>query len=66
MQMYVVHHLAGITQVPRTKNESSLEIDEKIKLVGEEGTKNILDVISHKCKGIFHQLMLYTEGIEGK
>ena len=27
----VVHHLAGITDVPRTKNESSSEKDEKIK-----------------------------------
>ena len=60
----VVHHLAGITQVPRTKNESSLEIDEKIKLVGEEGTKNILDVISHKCKIIFPSTHVVYEGIE--
>ena len=27
----VVHHLAGITSVPRTKSESSREIDDKIK-----------------------------------
>ena len=60
----VVHHLAGITQVPRAKNESSLEIDEKIKLVGEEGTKNILDVISHKCKIIFPSTHVVYEGIE--
>ena len=38
----VVHHLAGITSVPRTKSESSTEKDEKIKLVGEQGTQNIL------------------------
>ena len=29
----VVHHLAGITDVPRTKSESSVEKDKKIKLV---------------------------------
>ena len=49
----VVHHLAGITQVPRIKSESNTDIDEKIKLVGEKGTQNILDAISKKCKIIF-------------
>ena len=38
----VVHHLAGITSVPRTKSESSKELDHKIKLVAVEGTQNIL------------------------
>ena len=42
----VVHHLAGITDVPRTKSESSTSRDEKIKEVGEIGTQNILDVIN--------------------
>ena len=46
----VVHHLAGITDVPRVKSESNSEHDEKIKKVAEEGTQNILDVISNKCK----------------
>ena len=46
----VVHHLAGVTDVPRTKGESSPEKDEKIKLVAELGTKNILDVIKNECK----------------
>ena len=49
----VVHHLAGITDVPRTKNESSSYKDKKIKEVGETGTQNILNVISNKCKIIF-------------
>ena len=49
----VVHHLAGITDVPRTKSESLLAQDEKIKEVGEIGTQNILDVMSDKCKIIF-------------
>ena len=49
----VVHHLAGITDVPRTKSESSENQDKKIKEVGEVGTQNILDAISHKCKIIF-------------
>ena len=47
----IVHHLAGITDVPRTKSESSGDLDEKIKLVGEKGTQNILDV---------YLLLIYT------
>ena len=49
----IVHHLAGITEVPRTRSESSSEKDEKIRLVGEKGTQNILDVINDKCKNVF-------------
>ena len=41
----IVHHLAGITDVPRTKNESFRDKDEKIKLVAEEGTQNILNAV---------------------
>ena len=37
----VVHHLAGITNVPRTQSESSKESDEKIKLVAEKGTQKL-------------------------
>ena len=46
----IVHHLAGITDVPRVKNESSPEKEDLINKVAEEGTQNILDVISDKCK----------------
>ena len=60
----VVHHLAGVTQVPRTKSESSAAQDEKIKEVGEKGTQNILDVISNKCKIIFPSTHVVYEGIE--
>ena len=60
----VVHHLAGITDVPRTKSESSEEKDRKIKLVAEEGTQNILDAISDKCKIIFPSTHVVYEGIE--
>ena len=60
----VVHHLAGITSVPRTKSESSKLHDEKIKLVAEKGTQNILDAISDKCKLIFPSTHVVFEGIE--
>ena len=60
----IVHHLAGITDVPRTKTESSLVKDEKIKQVGEKGTQNILDTISNKCKIIFPSTHVVYEGID--
>ncbi len=60
----IVHHLAGVTDVPRTKSESTQEKDEKIKLVGEEGTQNILDSISDKCKIIFPSTHVIYEGID--
>ena len=59
----VVHHLAGITDVPRTKSESSKSQDEKIKEVAEKGTQNILDVINDKCKIIFPSTHVVYEGI---
>ena len=49
----IVHHLAGITDVPRTKSESSKDQDLKIKEVGEKGTQNILDAISSKMQNYF-------------
>ena len=60
----VVHHLAGITNVPRTKSEVSASHDEKIREVGEKGTQNILDVISDKCKIIFPSTHVVYEGID--
>ena len=60
----VVHHLAGITDVPRTKNESTTEKDLKIKEVGEKGTQNILDVIKDESKIIFPSTHVVYEGIE--
>ena len=59
----VVHHLAGITDVPRTKGEGSQKQDELIMKVGEQGTKNILDVISNNCKIVFPSTHVVYEGI---
>ena len=59
----VVHHLAGITDVPRIKSQSNIEKDKKIKLVVEEGTQNILDAISNQCKIIFPSTHVIYEGI---
>ena len=56
----VVHHLAGVTDVPRVKSETSKVQDEKIK-VAEKGTQYILDTIKDKYKIIFPS----THFIEG-
>jgi len=60
----VVHHLAGITDVPRVKSNATQSQDEKIKKVGVEGTKNILDAISDKCRIIFPSTHVVFEGVE--
>ena len=60
----IVHHLAGVTDVPRIKSESSDDKDAKIKLVAEKGTQNILDAIKNDCKIIFPSTHVVYEGIE--
>ena len=60
----IVHHLAGITDVPRVKSEASEEKDKKIEIVGKEGTQNIIDAIDHKCKIILPSTHVVYEGIE--
>ena len=60
----IVHHLAGITDVPRVKNESSDDTDLKIKLVAEKGTQNILDSINDRCKIILPSTHVVYEGIQ--
>ena len=59
----VIHHLAGITDVPRIKTETSKDKDNRIKEVAEKGTQNILEVISNKCKIIFPSTHVVFEGI---
>tara|TARA_Y100000591_G_scaffold290602_1_gene276543 strand:+ start:3602 stop:6154 length:2553 start_codon:yes stop_codon:yes gene_type:complete len=60
----IIHHLAGITDVPRVKSESNEEKEVKIKRVAEVGTQNILDVINDKCKIIMPSTHVVFEGIE--
>ena len=60
----IVHHLAGITNVPRVKSESSDEKDSNIKLVAEEGTQNVIEAINNKCKIIFPSTHVVYEGVE--
>ena len=60
----IIHHLAGVTDVPRTKTDSNQIKDDKIKLVAQEGTQNILNAISDECKIIFPSTHVVYEGIE--
>ena len=60
----IIHHLAGITDVPRVKSESSVDKDSQIKLVAEQGTQNILEAISDKCKIVMPSTHVVYEGIE--
>ena len=60
----IVHHLAGITDVPRTKSESSNENDKAIREVAELGTQNILNTINNSCKIIFPSTHVVYEGID--
>ena len=59
----VVHHLAGITNVPRVKSESNDQINNEIKLIAEQGTQNILNVISDNCKIVMPSTHVVYEGI---
>ena len=59
----IIHHLAGITKVPRVKSESNDQTDKEIKLIAEQGTQNILDVMSDDCKIIIPSTHVVYEGI---
>ncbi len=59
----IVHHLAGITKVPRVKSESNDKKNDEIKIIAEQGTQNILDVISDKCKIIMPSTHVVYEGL---
>ena len=60
----IVHHLAGITDVPRVKSESNDEHNKKIELIAEKGTQNILEAISDNCKIIMPSTHVVYEGIK--
>ena len=60
----IVHHLAGITDVPRVRSETNEAKDSKIKLVAEEGTQNIINSVGDKCKIIFPSTHVVYEGME--
>jgi len=59
----IVHHLAGITSVPRVQSEANDKKEKEIEEVAIEGTQNILDVISDRCKIIFPSSHVVFESI---
>jgi nucleoside-diphosphate-sugar epimerase/dTDP-4-dehydrorhamnose 3,5-epimerase-like enzyme len=59
----IVHHLAGITSVPRVASEANYEHEKLIEEVGVVGTQNILDVISDECKIILPSSHVVYESI---
>ena len=60
----IVHHLAGVTDVPRVQSEANIEKDKKIRSVAEDGTQNILNSINEKCKIIMPSTHVVYEGID--
>tara|TARA_Y100001970_G_scaffold284617_1_gene402340 strand:+ start:3608 stop:6151 length:2544 start_codon:yes stop_codon:yes gene_type:complete len=58
----VVHHLAGITDVARTKEESNSNLDKELNDVANKGTEIILSETSKKCKIIFPSTHVVFEG----
>ncbi len=59
----IVHHLAGITDVPRVKSEANVEHEKKIEEVAIEGTQNIINSIKDDCKIILPSTHVVYEGI---
>ena len=60
----IVHHLAGVTDVAYVKKEADPTRDENIKKIAIEGTNNILNSISEKCKIIFPSTHVIFEGLK--
>jgi nucleoside-diphosphate-sugar epimerase/SAM-dependent methyltransferase len=59
----IVHHFAGITDVAKTKNESTLSKDSLLIETACLGTQNILNSIPPTCKLIFPSTHVVYEGL---
>ena len=60
----IVHHLAGVTDVAYVKSDENSELDNRITSIGVQGTNNILNAISKKCKIIFPSTHVVFEGFK--
>ncbi len=58
----IVHHLAGITDVSRTKDEIDVAKDKEIEDVAEKGTSVVLSETPDHCKIIFPSTHVVFEG----
>ena len=59
----IIHHLAGITDVPRVKKESATDKDNLIIDTAVTGTQNILDNMKEDAKIIFPSTHVIFEGL---
>ena len=60
----VIYHLAGITDVPQTASQEDKKLNNLIKKVGIQGTKNIIKYSKESCKIIFPSTHVVFEGIK--
>ena len=60
----VVHHLAGITSVPRVASEANKEKEKEIEINAIEGTQNIINVIRDDCKIIMPSSHVVYESLK--
>ena len=58
----IVHHLAGITEVARTKDEQDEKQDRELNDVAEKGTSIVLSETPDNCKIIFPSTHVVFEG----
>ena len=58
----IVHHLAGVTDVPRTELELNQEKDKELRDIAEKGTDVVLSETSQNCKIIFPSTHVVFEG----
>ena len=60
----IVYHLAGITDVPTTKNENNSLKNKEIYRVGVEGSKNIINLVGTDTKIVFPSTHVIFEGLK--
>ena len=60
----IVHHLAGVTDVARTKDELNPDKEKELNHIAKEGTNVVLSQTSKNCKIIFPSTHAVSEGKE--
>ncbi len=60
----IVYHLAGITNVGTTIKDRNVTRDRKVKNVGVEGTRNIINLSPEKSKIVFPSTHVVFEGLK--
>lgn len=60
----VCYHLAGVTQVPQTIQQSNPEIDSKISKIGTEGTRYVINNLPKSARLVFISSHVVYEGLK--